>query len=80
MAKENPEVAEAPVAEAPKQAEAPKTVPIEQYDELVRQFQGVVNEANSRLAALEKENSLLKDTLAVQNKLVDKLLKADETK
>jgi len=76
MAKENPEV----VADAQKQPEAPKTVPVEQYDELLRQFQNVVNEANSRLSALEKENNLLKDTLATQNKLVEKLLKADETK
>ena len=81
MAKENTPATEAPAnaaSEAPK--EAPKTVPIEQYDELVRQFQSVVNEANSRLSALEKENTLLKDTLATQNRLVDKLFKAEETK
>jgi len=77
MAKENPENT-APV-EA-NNAEAPKTVPVEQYDNLVRQYQNLIAEANARLSALENDKKVLQDTLNVQNKLVEKLLKADETK
>jgi len=69
MAKENPNV-EAPVAGQDAAAEAPKTIPVEQYDALVKQVQDIVAEANRRISALEAENKLLKDTLSAQNKLI----------
>ena len=72
MAKEDPNVEAAGVVNDAAN-EAPKTVPVEQYDALLRQFQETVNEANRRLAALESEKKLLQDTLATQNKLVDTL-------
>lgn len=79
MAKENPNV-EAPVAGQDAAAEAPKTVPVEQYDALVRQIQDVVAEANRRISALEADNKLLKDTLAAQNKLILAANNAPEAK
>ena len=79
MAKENtPNVAEEvkEAASAP-QSEAPAVVSKEQYDALLKQAQELVNEANRRIAALENDKKVLKDTLNVQNKLVEKLLAAD---
>ena len=65
MAKENPNVEAADVSK-----EQPKTVPVEQYDALVKQLQDVVAEANRRITALDNDNKLLRDTLAAQNKLI----------
>ena len=75
MAEENPNVfQEEKVEEAAPTAEV---VSKAQYDALVKQLQEVVAEANRRIALLENDKKVLKDALATQSKLIEKILGTD---
>jgi len=75
MAKETP-IKEEVKTDA--EGKAPEFVEKSQYDALLTQAQNIINELNAKIAALEADKKVLQDTLAIQNKLVEKLLNSEQ--
>ena len=53
---------------------APEVVPKAQYDSLLAQAQGAINDANATIAELTNDKRVLQDTLKIQNRLIERFL------